>query len=177
MIQMNKLESILEKDGIIFLTYGGAFTQSLISCMTGVLEKEVEEAELSMKISNNIFVVFIELAQNIMNYSKQLKENGDFDPKGLICVGKQDSKYSVSSQNIISLKDKIQIEEKLNLIRSLNSDEIKKLYRETRRNGDGAHEKGGGLGFLEIAKKIDFMEYEFDVISEDKCYFKFCATL
>jgi uncharacterized protein YqfB (UPF0267 family) len=130
-----------------------------------------------MKISNDIFVVFIELAQNIMNYSKKLKSSQSFDPKGLIFVGKKDEKYFVCSQNIISLEDKEKIEEKLTHIKTLSLDEVKKLYREVRKNGKNSHEKGGGLGFLEIAKKVQKIEFEFKQISEDKLYFKLCVTL
>jgi CRISPR/Cas system CSM-associated protein Csm2 small subunit len=177
MIAINKLESILEEDGIIFLSYGGAFTQSLIVGMTGVLEKEVEEADLSMKTSNNIFVVFIELAQNIMNYSKKMKGSGHFDPKGLIYVGKKEGEYFVCSQNIISTEDKEKLQEMLTHIQSLDESGIKKLYKETRRSGKTSHAKGGGLGFLEIAKKVKEIKFRFEEIEDERYYFKFCAVL
>ena len=176
MISIDKLESIL-KEEIIFLTYGGMFTQPLIAGMTSVLEKEVEDADLSMKRSNNIFVVFIELAQNIMNYSKKIKNDNNFDSKGLIFVGKNDSDdYFVCSQNIISYSDRDRMREKLEIIKSSSLDEIKSLYKETRR-ANRTRDNGAGLGFLEIAKKVDNIEFEFNEISEDRLYFKFCATL
>jgi len=177
MTKHTKLEEILEDDGIIFLTYGGFFTQSIISGMTEVLEKEVNESNLPMNISHNIYVVFIELAQNIMNYSKKLKDGENFDPKGLIYVGKQDDSYFVTSQNIISIKDKEKLEPILHNIKNLSKDEIKQLYRKTRREGKHTHAKGSGLGFLEIAKKVDAIEYEFTPITAQKYYFKFYATL
>jgi hypothetical protein len=177
MIQTRQLEEILEDDGIIFLTYGGFFTQSIISGMTEVLEKEVTESNLPMKISHNIYVVFIELAQNIMNYSKKLKDSGKFDPKGLIYVGKQDNEYFVISQNIISLEDKNKLEPILKNIQKLSKDEIKQLYRKTRREGKEKHSKGGGLGFLEIAKKVSSIEFQFEKIQEQRYYFKFYTTL
>jgi len=177
MYKETKLENVLEENGILFLTYGGFFTQSLIAGMTEVLEKEVEEAELSMKISSNIFVVFIELSQNIMNYSKKLKTSNGFDPKGLIYVGKKDEHYFVESKNIISIDDKNKIEKKLQNIQTLSKDEIKKLYKEVRRSGRDTHAKGGGLGFLEIAKKVSSFTFEFKELSEDKLYFRFSAKL
>jgi len=177
MVCVNKLESILEEDGIIFLSYGGSFTQSLIAGMTGVLEKEVEEAELSMKTSNNIFVVFIELAQNIMNYSKKMKNSVRFDPKGLIYVGKKENQYFVCSQNIISAQDKEKIKSRLQEIVKLSQDELKTLYKEVRRSGKNSHEKGGGLGFLEIARKVQKIEFEFEELSDERLYFKLCATV
>jgi len=175
MISINNLENILEEDNIIFLTYGGTFTQSLIVGMTGVLEKEVEEAELSMKISNNIFVVFIELAQNIMNYSK--KAHNVLNPKALIYVGKIEENYFVCSQNIVSQEDKERMEPRLQEIQNASLEEIKKLYKETRRSGKESHEKGGGLGFLEIAKKVQKFEYHFEDLTDGKFYYKICVTL
>jgi hypothetical protein len=177
MISIDKLESIL-KEEIIFLTYGGMFTQPLIAGMTSVLEKEVEDADLSMKRSNNIFVVFIELAQNIMNYSKKMKNDHSLDSKGLIFVGKNDSDdYFVCSQNIITYSDRDMMRERLETIKSSSEDEIKSLYRETRRASRVRDDNGAGLGFLEIARKVKNIEFEFNEISEDKLYFKFCATL
>jgi len=176
-MQSNHLEDILEDKGIVFLTYGGFFTQSLIAGMTEVLEKEVEDANLSMKISNDIFVVFIELSQNVMNYSKKFKSDEDFDPKGLIYVGKDSKDYFVESKNIISVKDKEKIEKRLQNIQKLSKDEVKKLYKEVRRSGKDSHAKGGGLGFLEIAKKVSSFEFEFRELSEDKLYFNFIAHI
>jgi len=177
MITITSLESVFDEEQIIFLTYGGTFTQSLIAGMTGVLEKEIEEDELSMSTSNKIFVVFIELAQNIMNYSKKLKISHHFDPKGLIFVGKKEHHYFVCGQNIITLEDKILIENILNEIIAMDEDALKKRYREIRRNGKNSHEKGAGLGFYEIARKVKNLEFNFEEIDSERYYFKLCASI
>ena len=174
---MNKLEALLEEDGIIFLSYGGLFTQSLIAGMTEALEKETQTHDLSMKTANHIFVVFIELAQNIMNYSKLVEDDTLFDPKGLIFVGKKEDRYRVCSQNIISESDKQSLESTLASIVNASKDEIKQRYKETRRGARDTSKKGGGLGFLEIAKKAEKLEYRFQPLPDGKYYFKFCATL
>jgi hypothetical protein len=177
MITIHSLESVFDEEQIIFLTYGGTFTQSLIAGMTGVLEKEIEEDELSMATSNKIFVVFIELAQNIMNYSKKLKESHHFDPKGLIFVGKREHHYFVCGQNIITKEDKQLIEAKLNKIVTMDDAELKQCYREIRRSGKESHEKGSGLGFYEVARKVETLEFSFEEIDPDRYYFKICASI
>jgi len=124
-----QLESLLEEDGIIFLTYGGSLTQSLIVGMTEALERESESSDMGMKVSNNIFTIFIELSQNMMNYSKMVSdsENG-FDSKGMIIVGKNsNSQYYIISQNIIDIYDKEKIEQKLQKIKESDLAQIKKL--------------------------------------------------
>ncbi|MEO1928618.1 MAG: SiaB family protein kinase [Nautiliaceae bacterium] len=166
------MEKILKDDGIVFLTYGGFLTQSLIVGMTEALEKETQTSELSMRLANRIFIIFIELAQNMMNYSKQ-KEKEGFDPKGFIVVGKEEfGCYYVFSQNIIDKNDKIKIEQKLKEITSSTKEEIKKMYREARRSGKNTHAKGGGIGFYEIATRSERINYEFVPISDDKFYFR-----
>jgi len=176
-IGIDTLEQILEKDGIIFLTYGGTLTQSLIVAMTEALEKETQSAELSIRLAGKIFTIFIELAQNMMNYSKKVDKTG-FDPKGLILVGKtKEGYYYVFAQNIIDLEDKKKIEPKIRKILNSSRDEIKKLYREARKSGKDTHEKGGGIGFYEIAKKSEKIEYNFVPLKNNKFYFQFKAIV
>jgi hypothetical protein len=178
MQDVKQLELILQQDGIVFLTYGGFLTQSLIVGMTDALEREAESSELSMKIAHNIFTIFIELAQNMMNYSKKV-ENQDFDPKGLILVGKNsNNEYYVLSQNILDENDKNKIEPKLQIILDSTKHEIKKLYREARKHGKDTHHKGGGIGFYEVAKRCEKIQYDFTQINNsNKYYFKFKAIL
>ena len=173
MITITNLSSILDEDGVIFLAYGGLFTQPLIAGMTEALEKESEEADIPTRIANKIFIIFIELSQNMMHYTKQ----NTYDPKGLIFVVKQSDRYIVCSQNIVSQSDRDALEDKLRQLASSSKDEIKALYREARKSGVDTHAKGAGLGFLEIARKADSIESLFQENEKGEIHFKFCATL
>ena len=168
-----QIQKMAENDGIIFLSYGGYLSQTLITGMTEALEKEAEEHGIKMSISNNMFTVFIELSQNMMNYSKRLDVDDESKKaQGLILVSKdKESNYYIHSQNIVSLSDKDKIEPKLLEIQALDKDGIKKRYRELRRSGHNSHDKGGGIGFYEIAKKCDSIEYNFSEIKENRFYF------
>jgi len=176
-MDINAVQKMVEKDGIVFLSYGGYLSQTLISGMTEALEKEAKEHGITMTISNNLFTIFIELSQNMMNYSKTLT-NDKIKAQGLILVSKDiDYNYHIHSQNIVSLSDKEKIEPKLLEIQSLSKDEIKKRYRELRRSGQNSHGKGGGIGFYEIAKKCDSIEYNFTKIKENRYYFHIKTTI
>jgi hypothetical protein len=178
-MNIEEIRDIVSKEGIVFLTYGGFLSQALIAGMTEALEKEASTNDLPLGDSNNIFTIFIELSQNMMNYSKAiLKNSNKVESEGLIVVGKNDDNtYFIQSQNVVSGVDKEKIEPKLINIQSLNRDEIKKKYRELRRSGKNTHHKGGGIGFYEIGKRADKIEYGFRAISEDKYYFQFKAYI
>jgi hypothetical protein len=122
-MNISDVQKMVEKDGIVFISYGGFLSQSLISAMTEALEKETESNDISMGISNNLFTIFIELSQNMMNYSKSKNENcREITPGGLIVVSKSANgdTYYIHSQNIISIEDKEKIEPKLIEILGVN---------------------------------------------------------
>lgn len=170
-MNISEVQKMVDNDGIIFLSYGGYLSQALISGMTEALEREAEDNGISMGASNNLFTIFIELSQNMMNYSKSL-ESSKLKPQGLILVSKDDNfNYHIHSQNIVSLNDKEKIEPKLKEIQYLDKDGIKKRYKELRKSGQHTHGRGGGIGFYEIAKKCDSIEYDFTPINEDRYYF------
>jgi len=174
-----KLEKILNEDGIVFLTYGGFLTQSLIVGMTEALQKESQHSDIGSKTSHNIFAIFIELSQNIMNYSKSRQKDAlRYDSKGMIIVGKNpQNHYYVLSQNVVRLDDKTKMESKLEEIVNADLEGVKKLYKEARRSGKYRHSMGGGIGFYEIAKRCSRIDYRFETLANDNYYFKFKATL
>lgn len=178
-MNFNEIQTIAEKDGIVFLAYDGFLSQALIAGMTEALEKKALENNLDIGISSNIFTIFIELSQNMMNYSKEKSETStEFKSQGLIIVGCDElGNYFVHSQNIISSEDREKIEPKLLEIQSLDKEGIKLRYKELRRSGKNTHGKGGGIGFYEIAKRCDVIEYHFIPINESKFYFHFHASI
>lgn len=178
-MNVDNIQNMVDEDGIIFLSYGGFLTQTLIAGMTEALEKEADHHDLGMGVSSNIFTIFIELSQNVMNYSKSKAiDSNEVKSQGLIVVGKdEEGNYYIHSQNIVGIEDKEKMEPRLIDVTTLNRDEIKKKYRELRRSGKDSHGKGGGIGFYEIAKRSSEVKYEFKEINKNKYYFHFISRV
>jgi len=160
------IEKLIEEGELVFLAYVGIITQPLITSMIDSLEK-LDEMKDCINFSHRLYVVFIEMAQNIMNYME--KE----DYKAFIAIGrdKNSEHYYVLSKNTVTAKAKEKIEKILNEILMIDRTEIKKLYREKRRSGRDAHSKGAGIGFLEIAKISKNIEFEFKPMKNGKYIF------
>lgn len=179
-MDINAIKKMTEDSGIVFLTYAGFLSQTLIAGMTDALEREAEHGRLGMTESTNIYTIFIEMAQNIMNYAKAKNNEGaTHKPEGIIIVGKCDDLtcYYVQSQNTVDTNDKLKIQEKLEDIKTLDTEGLKKRYRELRRSGRDSHEKGGGIGFYEIAKRCLRIEYDFLPVDHDRYAFQFKAVI
>lgn len=180
-MNINQLEQILETDGIVFLTYGGLLSQELLIAMTNALEQESELNQLSMATSVDLLTVFIELTQNMMNYAKSSAPlNLPANSKGLILVGHEQNSasYYALSKNIISAADKEKITQHIEEVVHLDKAALRTLYRERRKSGQNVHTKGSGLGFYEIARRCNKLEYNFDKINDSEAYyFIFKATL
>lgn len=140
-----------------------------------VLENSIEDMNAIGKIST----IVIELTQNMMHYSKSKELNSkEMVPAGLIEVTQDsESRYYVKSENIVSIEDKTRMETKLTEIQSLDALEVKKRYRELRKSGAHSHEKGGGIGFYEIAKLTQEFEYSFTEVNAEKYIYEFKAIV
>ncbi len=151
------------------LSYEGIITQNVVASSIDNIENKISNIGMMGKIST----LTIELLQNMMNYSKDDKVGTrEIVPAGFIHILQTDeNSYESISKNIISLEDKEKIEPKLLEILSLDTVGLKKRYRELRKSGQNTHEKGGGIGFYEIAKLCTSIEYNFTAINEDKYTF------
>ncbi len=157
------------------LKYKGQLTQGIIShCMD-----DLEDSIVNIGMMGKVATISIELLQNMMNYSKTTDlTSRDIKSAGSIEVTKdRNYTYYIQSKNIISIEDKQKIEPRLLDIQNLDASGIRAKYRELRRSGENAHDKGGGIGFYEIAKLTSSIEYTFTTINEQKYYFEFKAIV
>ncbi len=171
-----QLENMLQDEGIIFLSYGGALTQPLISGMTDALEKEVASNDLDMTISNNIFTIFIELSQNMLNYATKHPE---ITEAGLIIVGMKpdEDSYYILSRNKIADDAKEIIESRFQEIEGLTKEELRTLYRKKRKIKKQDNSNSAGIGFIEIARKCDKIQHKYDVCKDGSLCFTVTVTI
>ena len=159
-----KLEKSIENGELIFLAYVGFITQPLISAIVDYLE-QLNEKQDRINLPQRLYVVFIEIAQNMMNYAK------DDEYKAFILIAREGDGYYILSKNSVTSQRKEKLEKILNKIKSMKKEEIKKLYKERRRSGEKSHDNSAGIGFLEIAKRSKNIEFDFTPFKDDKYVF------
>lgn len=173
-MNISKIRKIMAEEGIVF-SFSGMISQSLTSYMVETAKSQLDEKGEDSKITRNMFLIAIEQLQNIMSYSKEknISDNNRYTSPGVMVIGYNNNKkkYYVNSSNEIVQEDKLKVSQKIDHINSFEKSELRKYLREKLRSAEDIHDRGAGVGFIEMAKRSsEQLEYDFEEI-EDKLYF------
>jgi len=153
--QTQKFYEQLKAEGIIF-SFSGPISQSLLEGIGLTLRQKMTLEETSTNVTQKIFSIFVELMQNVINYSAEKGSAGENEHDlsfGILIIGKTDEHFYIQCGNYITQEQKDPLTEKLTKIQSMDKDELKKYYKEQRRKETVEGSKGAGLGFIEMARK------------------------
>lgn len=169
---MYRFQESLSRDNIIFC-YSGPFWQELIEEMCDIIQRKIER-EASGMFAQKVVVIFIEQAQNIMNYSEERqidKDNKEFS-KGTVLLGKQDDDFFIISGNKIKKNQQEKLSVRLKRIQELDHKGLREYYKETLTRDMSLISRGAGLGLIDIARKSGkTIDFTFDVIDSEYSYF------
>jgi len=164
----------LKKEGIIF-SFSGPISQNLLEGIGATLRQKMSLEETSTGVMQKVFSIFVELMQNVINYSVERGSVSEEDPElsfGILVIGKKNDQFYIKSGNYISRAQKESLEEKLPLIQGMDKDELKRYYKQQRREEVDEGSKGAGLGFIEMARRASRpIEYDFLPTEEEGKYF------
>ena len=173
-----ELELELYNNDIIF-AFSGSISYKTLSAISISMKDELNSRDGTSKELFNVYYIFIELVQNIMNYSfKRDKDSGNGTGTCFVIHNESSKKFRVCAGNVISQDQANIIETKINKINSLDEPELKAYYKELRRSGKDTHDKGGGLGFVEIARKASGkLDFEITNIDSNTAYFEISINI
>jgi len=172
--------------GIVFY-HTGEFNGPIISAAAESLKTRMQESGASGPATRKLFSTFVEMAQNIHHYASETPDigNANLAGSGTISVIRGEADYWVICVNRIETSQIPLITSKLDQVRSMSLEEIKKAYKEQLHN-DAHNEinkesKGAGLGWLTVARDSKQpLEYSFssDAVGEGKyAYFLVKAVI
>jgi Family of unknown function (DUF6272) len=162
------------KKNNIMLYFKGAVSQEIL-VEIGLMIRNKFSVEKQIK---KIFGVFIELAQNIMHYSTEIeysKRDNINTGIGIILFTETEDEFQIIAGNQIENSKEDSIINKINIVNSMNQDQLKEYYKtQLRSNSENAEEsgsKGAGLGFIDMARKSkNKIEYDITEIDKEKSF-------
>jgi hypothetical protein len=156
----------LIQEGIIFC-FSGPVTQHIVEGIGQTLKLKMEREETNINTTQKVFAIFVEQMQNIVNYSaKNIEAESQELSVGILIVGRQCEHFYVLCGNKINNNQIQIIQEKIEPLKDADKDQLKEIYKQSRKKSPHEGSKGAGLGFIDMARKasqpinIDFQSID-----------------
>ncbi|GAB4405857.1 MAG: hypothetical protein OHK0053_31920 [Microscillaceae bacterium] len=138
----------------VVLSYKGPLTDILLAELSKDVREKISE---NPKAGKKVFSIFMELAQNVLFYSKEVNHFGNNDKVGTLVILDNGPAYQILTGNIV-LKDSVQfIREKCEKVNTLDRDglrEYKRFLRNTPEQGS-EESRGAGIGIVQATLLSD----------------------
>jgi Family of unknown function (DUF6272) len=173
--QIFDLYSDLEKHRIM-LSFKGDLSKDLTGALMSAVERKLEMMETDIRLRKRVFNVVVECLQNLLHNGKAVAPEGvtvsGNEPHGIVMIAHHPQGYSVITGNFVSMASVERLKGRLEKVNALSPDQLRELYKEVLNDGQYSEKGGGGLGFIDIARKSgQKLEYGFVPFDEHNAFF------
>jgi hypothetical protein len=163
----------MEVDNIM-LSFKGLVTSDLLTSVLSIMESKMEHLDESPKVRKKVFNVLVECLQNLYHHSE--KDKMQFDElesdTAIFTISKINEQYVIQTGNYIKNSQVAVLKDKLDLINSMNPEELKAFYQQALKNGERSEKGTAGLGMIDIARKSgNKLEYSFLDVDKSANFF------
>jgi len=143
-----------KKNKTIILEYIGKIDNTLLEQILFEIEKKSEQFGKSIK--RRLFLISVELIQNLYAYSiKKIKDEINTDFCFILIILNKDSEIEIITGNFVNELQLKKIITKINIVNSQTIEEINQYYRTILNNNKRTEKGGAGLGIIDIKRKSD----------------------
>lgn len=139
--------SQIEQEDVL-LSYKGPITDFLLTEFSNDIRSQLREER---KAGKKVFSIFMELAQNVLYYSREMDGFDGDDKVGILAVFELDDCFKVMTGNMIPAESVPKLVEKCKKINSLDRESLRAYKRELRDSPPHSGSKGAGIGLVQVA--------------------------
>jgi len=164
--------------GDIIIEYKGVMSSNVITDLLDIAESKLDEISTPSKINKKIYNALVEALQNLYHHAckHNIEELGA--PFGATILAKKTSGFKLVCGNYTLAINEKMLRDRLEQINSLSKDELKQLYKMILNNKEFSEKGGGGLGMIDIARKLNQkLEYKFYPVDEQHIFYEFSVEI
>jgi len=176
---MIDLYSLYERmhDNNIMLSFKGEVTFDLIDSILKIIEGRLEKLEDDRKTMKKVYNILVECLQNLCHHIESVELEGSesyLSRTAILIIFSDDNAYHVVTGNYIQNENVAPLKSWLDQINSNTKEELRELYKRILNNETFSAKGGGGLGFIDIARKSgQKLLYNFQPINNKFSFFSF----
>lgn len=157
------------------LSFKGDITSELLTSILQIMESKLDNMQEEPKVKRKVYNVLVECLQNLYHHMDEVDNSdvtSDSGRSAIFMIGRVDNQYNIITGNYIKADNVTILKTRIDKINSLNKDELKEYYKEVLNNGEMSQKGGGGLGFIDIARKSgEKLSYNFLNVDQKYSFF------
>jgi hypothetical protein len=155
--------------------YRGYFNHNITKKILILADKSIAKVtgETQATLQKRIYYIMVEGLQNITHHQDEIANDRNFEKyPGIFAIQKSGEKYFITTGNIVANDKVADLKSRLDVINSLDKEELKKYHREILTGGTISDKGGAGLGLIEMSRKSGSkLHYKFDRLDDEYTYF------
>lgn len=174
--EMSALRHHMRDQGVIFC-FSGYLTEDVLGGIGSALRQKLQLEETDRKTAKGLFLIFVELVQNVIRYSAEVEPldpaPGKLDLRyGVLTIGCWEDRYFISCGNLIDRGDMARLTDSLGRLQAMDRPDLIKALKTNLKTGSVGGGKGAGVGFIEVARWASGgFEYDFREETENRVFF------
>jgi len=163
--EFNNKYSNSNSQSSIFVSHFGELSQEMVNELSVKAEKNMLNYGDNKGVIKRLFNILVEGLQNIRLHGAR-DENGK--QTSFLNIAQENDHYKILMGNLVNNDQVNKISDKINIINSSSTDNVKKMYVNTLTNGIISKKGGAGLGFITMAMKSkNKLDFQFKVINDE----------
>ncbi len=138
-------------DGLEY-TYRGNVNSDVVENILSLAETNFGDMKEKVLVRKRVYFIMVESLQNITRH-QEIDADSSFDQYGLFIIRRGKFGYYITSANLVKNENCAKLQERIDIINSKDSEELKMFSREVLTNGKYSTKGGAGLGLIEMARK------------------------
>ncbi len=147
----------MEQDNVL-IAFKGSITSELLTSVLQIMETKMEDLQDTPKTKKKVFNVLVECLQNLYHHIDKFEVQGAPEEvaekkSAIFSISRTTDCYYIITGNFVSKENVRNLKKRIDYINKLDRKELKEYYKRILNNGMVSDKGGGGLGFIDIAKK------------------------
>lgn len=160
------------QDENVILYFKGEITNNLLTSILQLVDDRLERKSEDLRIKKKVFSILLECLQNIYNYHQIEQHQNDAFQSASLMIKRTEDAYFILTGNYVATPRIPKLENRITNVNSLNSEDLKTLYKDVLSRQEPSESGGAGLGLIDMARKSgEKIQYSFDGCSDDYCFY------
>jgi hypothetical protein len=155
----------------IYMIWSGHITSGIGEEVLSLTESRLVEEDIDLKVRRRVFNIMVEILENVSKYNPGREPEEKYGmPVAMVRL--EDSKFILTTGNLILNTSVGDLKGKLDAINSYDKAGLKELYFKSLSEQSIETDSTGNMGLIEMARKSGSrLDYQFEEVNEMYSYF------